>query len=93
MFVRPVISALLREEGPPDFLDGFLEAPAKRDPERASIVPARARMDAGVFKVQTAAWKGSSDLLGLARSNALVLIPQGAGELPAGEPVRFLSLE
>ena len=93
MFVRPVIACLLREETRPDFLDGLLEAPAKCDPERVAIGPARARLDSGAFKVQTAAWKGSSDLLGLARSNALVVIPRGDGVLDPGAPVRFLSLE
>jgi molybdopterin molybdotransferase len=93
MFVRPVISSLLRGESRADFLDGFLEAPAKCDPERVAIVPALARFHDGAFRVQTARWKGSSDLVGLARSNALVVIPRREGSLASGEPVQFLSLE
>jgi molybdopterin molybdotransferase len=93
MFVRPVISSLLREEPRVDFVEGKLEAPAKCDPERVAIVPAHVRSDAGAFRVRTAPWKGSSDLLGLARSNALVVIPRREGEIASGETVRFLSLE
>ncbi|HEX4998548.1 MAG TPA: gephyrin-like molybdotransferase Glp [Terriglobia bacterium] len=93
MFVRPVISSLLWEESRTDMLEGVLEAPTKCDPERVAIVPAHARFADGAFRVRTASWKGSSDLAGLARSNALVVIPSREGTLAVGENVQFLSLE
>ena len=70
-----------------------LEAPAKCDPERAAIVPALVRFDGGAYRIQTAPWKGSSDLVGLARANALIVIPRREGTLQPGEMAQFLSLE
>src|SRR4051812_17551538 len=77
MFVRPVILHLLKaEDTTPKIFDAKLEAPAKCDPERAALVPALVRFDAGQYWIRTAPWKGSSDLVGLARANALIMIPR-----------------
>lgn len=94
MFVRPLILFLLKAENTsPKILDARLEAPAKCDPERAAIVPALVRFDAGQYWIQTAPWKGSSDLVGLSRANALIMIPRRAGTLEPGETVQFLLME
>ncbi len=93
MFVRPLIRFLLKAANTnPKVLEAQLEGPAKCDPERAAIVPAVVRFDAGRYRIQTAAWKGSSDLAGLSRANALVMIPRRAGMLEPGETVQFLEL-
>ena len=94
MFVRPLILFLLKAENTsPKILEAKLEAPAKCDPQRASLIPALVRFEAGQYWIRTAPWKGSSDLVGLARANALIMIPQREGSLNAGETARFLFME
>src|SRR5215475_4235800 len=94
MFVRPLILFLLKaEDTTPKILDAKLEAPAKCDPERAALVPALVHFEAGQYWIRTAPWKGSSDLVGLARANALIVIPRRQGTLESGESARFLSME
>jgi len=94
MFVRPLILFLLKaQDTSPRILEAKLEAPANCDPERAALVPALVRFDAGQYWIRTAPWKGSSDLVGLARANALIMIPRRQGTLEPGESARFLSME
>ena len=94
MFVRPLILRLLKAENTkPQILEAQLEAPAKCDPERAALVPAVVRFENGRYRIRTAPWKGSSDLVGLARANALIMIPRRAGTLDAGETAEFLFME
>jgi molybdopterin molybdotransferase len=94
MFVRPVILSLLKaEDTSPRVLEATLDAPAKCDPERAALVPAVVRFEAGDYHISTAPWKGSSDLVGLARANALIMIPRRDGTLEAGERATFIAME
>jgi molybdopterin molybdotransferase len=94
MFVRPLILFLLKAaDTKPKILRARLEAPAKCDPERAALVPALVRFDTGQYWIHTAPWKGSSDLVGLSRANALMMIPSRSGTLEGGETVQFLSME
>ncbi len=94
VFVRPLILFLLKAENTkPKMLEAELEAPAKCDPERAALIPALVRFERGQYRIATAPWKGSSDLVGLARANALIVIPRRAGVLEPGETVQFLPME
>ena len=94
MFVRPLLLFLLKsEDTSPKILEAVLEASAKCDPEREAIVPAVVTFDGGKYRIRTAPWKGSSDLVGLARANALIMIPRRTGTLETGENVRFLPME
>jgi molybdopterin molybdotransferase len=94
MFVRPLILFLLKAENTaPKVLDAKLEAPAKCDPERAALVPALVRFDAGQYWIRLAPWKGSSDLVGLSRANALIMIPRRGGTLEPGETAQFMFME
>jgi molybdopterin molybdotransferase len=94
MFVRPLILCLLKaEDTTPKILDAKLEVPAKCDPERAALVPALVRFDAGQYWIRTAPWKGSSDLVGLARANALIMIPRQSGTLEPGQTAQFMLME
>jgi molybdopterin molybdotransferase len=94
MFVTPVLQSLLKSSpaGQPT-LRARLDAPEKRDSARTAIVPALVRFEGESYRIKTAPWKGSSDLAGLSRANALVVIPQGEGSLQPGDVVDFLSLE
>jgi molybdopterin molybdotransferase len=94
VFVRPVILSLLKVANvEPAMLEATLEAPAKCDPERASLVPAQVRFAGGMYRIATARWKGSSDLFGLSKANALIVIPRREGSLQAGETAQFLVME
>jgi molybdopterin biosynthesis enzyme len=94
MFVRPLILCLLKAENTsPQVFEAKLEAPAKCDPERASLVPALVQFEGGQYRIRTAPWKGSSDLVGLARANALMMIPRQSGTLEPGQTARFLLME
>jgi molybdopterin molybdotransferase len=94
IFVRPVIMSLLKVAGvEPDMLEATLEAPAKCDRERASLLPAHVRFAGGMYRIATAAWKGSSDLFGLSKANALIVIPRREGSLQTGETAQFLFME
>jgi molybdopterin molybdotransferase len=94
MFVRPLILFLLKAESTiPRVLDAKLEAEAKCDPERAALVPALVRFTDGQYWIRTAPWKGSSDLVGLARANAMIMIPRRTGNLEVGDTAQFLLME
>jgi molybdopterin molybdotransferase len=94
MFVRPLILSLLKaQDSGPQIFDATLEAPTKCDPERVALVPALVRFEGGRYWIRTAPWKGSSDLAGLARANALIWIPQRDGTLETGDVARFLRME
>lgn len=94
MFVRPLILFLLKAENTsPKILEAKLDAPAKCDPERAALVPALVRFEGGQYRIVTAPWKGSSDLAGLARANALIMIPRREGVLQPGETAQFLPMD
>jgi len=94
MFVRPLILFLLKAaDTKPKILSATLEAPAKCDPERAALVPALVRFVAGQYWIHSAPWKGSSDLVGLSRANALMMIPSRSGTLETGEIAQFLFME
>src|SRR5207237_4489071 len=69
MFVRPLILFLLKAENTaPKVLEAKLEAPANCYPERAAIVPALVRFDAGQYCIYTVPWTSSSHTLGLSRA-------------------------
>jgi len=94
MFVRPVIQTLLRaapSERVP--LRARLEEATRCDPARAAIVPALVRFDGESYRIRTAPWKGSSDLAGLSRANAMVVLPKVEGPLNVDDWVDFLFLE
>jgi molybdopterin molybdotransferase len=94
MFVRPLIQFLLKAKDPASgILEATLETAAKCDPQRAAVVPAIVRFDRGSYRISVAPWKGSSDLVGLARANALIMIPQREGSLQPGDTARFLLME
>lgn len=94
LFVAPVIQSLLKAtDRSTGTLRACLEEPARCDAARTAIVPALVRFEGQSYRIRTAPWKGSSDLAGLSRANALVVIPKGDGALQPGDWVDFLSLE
>jgi molybdopterin molybdotransferase len=93
LFVRPALLALQGAAEPgPSFLAGRLAVSARRNEHRDQLVRARRRdSDEGVV-LEPVAGQDSHMIARAATADALVLVPRGAGELAAGESVRYLPL-
>ena len=93
LFVRPLIRSLLHATDETDaLLEAKLDQAVRCDPVRAACVPARVRFLDGGYRIKPVEWKGSSDLVGLSRANAYVLIPQQEESLPVDMPVKFIPM-
>lgn len=93
LFVRPLIRRLLHAERAGNtVLDAALSEEIRCDPAREACVPARASFENGAFRLAPSPWKGSSDLVGLSRANAYVLVPRREGVLSEGDRVRFIPM-
>jgi molybdopterin molybdotransferase len=93
LFVRPALLALqgLAEPRPP-FRPGRLASPARRLVARDALLRARSRADGDAVLLEPLSGQQSHMIAHAAAADALVLVPQGEGELPAGSPVRYLAL-
>jgi molybdopterin molybdotransferase len=93
LFAGPAVLALQGARAPgPAFLPGRLERAVHRDPARDQLVRARRRLDADDVVLEPVAGQESHMIVRAAGADALVLVPRGDGELPAGAPVRYLSI-
>jgi molybdopterin biosynthesis enzyme len=79
------------ETGPP-FLPARLGAAVRRDPRRAQLLRARLRVEPDGVVLEPLRGQESHMIATSAGAAALVRIEAGVGELPAGSPVRYLSL-
>jgi molybdopterin molybdotransferase len=90
LFVRPAVLALQGAREPrPRFLPGRLAVPLRRNETRDELV--RARVSGGGV-LEPLAGQESHMIARTAAAGALVHVPRGAGELPAGADVSWLSL-
>jgi molybdopterin molybdotransferase len=94
LFVAPMLAALSGASEPaPRFALARLSKDCKGKPNLARFVPAHCAFD-GPFgetpSVATVAWQGSGDLAAFARTNCLLVVPEGVEVLRAGEFVRIL---
>jgi molybdopterin molybdotransferase len=96
LFVRPAVLALQGHADPlPRFEPGRLAAAARRNARRDELVRAKrlpAVEDGAVVVLELLAGQESHMIARAAAADALVLLPRGEGELPAGAPVRYLRL-
>jgi molybdopterin molybdotransferase len=93
LFVRPAVLALQGASAPgPNYELGSLAAPIRRNAERDELVRGRAAVRDGVVALEPITGQESHMIARAATANALVLVPRGDGELPAGEPARYLRL-
>jgi molybdopterin molybdotransferase len=93
LFVRPAVLALQGASTPgPTYELGRLERPIRRNDARDELVRARAAARDGVVELDAITGQESHMIARAATANALVLVPRGDGELPAGEIVRYLRL-
>jgi molybdopterin molybdotransferase len=90
LFVLPALRALQGERDPePRYLNGTLAAPAKADPRRDELVRARLTSSG---ELEPLTGQESHMIVRAAEANALVYVPAGDAELPAGSTVRYLAL-
>jgi molybdopterin molybdotransferase len=93
LFVRPAVLALQGLADPmPRYEPGTLAAALKRSPARDQLVRARRRAAEGTVELQPLTGQESHMIARAAAADALVLVPRGDGELPAGSAVRYLRL-
>jgi molybdopterin molybdotransferase len=90
LFVLPALRALQGERDPaPRYEQALLAGGVRPDPRRDSLV--RARLTAG-GGVEPLVGQESHMIVRAAEANALIYVPAGVDELPAGASVRFLRL-
>ncbi|HWE82151.1 MAG TPA: gephyrin-like molybdotransferase Glp [Gaiellaceae bacterium] len=93
LFVRPALLALQGLAEPrPGFRPGVLGRPARLLAGRDSLLRARLRVEDGAVVLDPLTGQESHMIAHAATANALVLVPQGEGELEAGSPVSYLNL-
>jgi molybdopterin molybdotransferase len=94
LFVRPAVLALQGLTDPlPKLEPGTLGRAMRRNSQRDELVRARKRRDGEVVVLEPLSGQESHMIARAAGADALVLLPRGEGELPAGAPVRYLRLE
>ncbi len=93
LFVRPALLALQGATEPgPIYLPGRLQHSLRRDSHREQLVRARVLREPDGIVLATLQGQESHMIAGAAAAEALVLVPSGEGDLPAGAFVRYLSL-
>jgi molybdopterin molybdotransferase len=93
LLVKPALRALQGLADPlPRFESGVLGASLRRTAARDELVRARSRLVDGRVVLEPLSGQESHMIVRAAAGDALALVPRGAGELAAGEPVRYLRL-
>jgi len=93
LFVRPALLALQGATRPgPLYESARLASALRRNAARDELVRARTRDGVGEAILEPLTGQESHMIARAATADALVLVPAGEGELPAGEHVRYLRL-
>ncbi len=93
LFVRPAVLALQGADDPgPRFEAGTLAQAVARNDARDELVRSRSTLRDGEVVLEPVTGQESHMIVRAAEADALVLVPRGAGELAAGESVRYLPL-
>jgi molybdopterin molybdotransferase len=93
LFVRPAVAAQQGLADPrPRFLRGSLARAVRRNAERDELVRARTAASGEAITLDPVAGQESHMIVSAAQADALVFVPRGVGELPAGHEVGFLPL-
>lgn len=93
LFVRPAVAAQQGLADPrPRFLRASLARALRRNSERDELVRARTVASGEEIVLDPVAGQGSHMIVSAAQADALVFVPRGPGELPAGHEVGFLPL-
>jgi molybdopterin molybdotransferase len=90
LFVLPALRALQGEAEPgPSYLRGALAGQVQPDPRRDELVRARLTPQG---QLEPLTGRESHMIVRAAEANALIYVPAGDAELPAGASVRYLTL-
>ncbi|HEX7254491.1 MAG TPA: gephyrin-like molybdotransferase Glp [Gaiellaceae bacterium] len=93
LFVRPALLALQRSSEPlPRFEPGRLAGVVRPNASRTELVRARSSVVDSVVQLEVLSGQDSHMIARAAGADALVLIPAGTDELPAGSDVSYLRL-
>lgn len=94
LFVQPLLMLLSGEEpAPPLIVRARLENSFKQPVGRRGFLPAYFEIRHGDLFVRTIRWHGSSDLVGLSRSNCFLIAPEMQAEFTEGSTVELLLLK
>ncbi len=92
-FVRPVLGRMCGFARPDlPRIEGELQTSLKQAWGRTSFLPAIVSWEGGGWKISPLPWKGSGDIIGFSRSNALVIFPGDRDLLARGSRVEALLL-
>jgi molybdopterin molybdotransferase len=93
LFVKPALRALQGLEHPlPQFEPGRLAAGVRANEDRDEFVRAQSSVDGETVALEPVSGQESHMIVRAGAADALVHIPRGNGELPAGSVVRWLRL-
>jgi molybdopterin molybdotransferase len=93
LFVRPAVLALQGAADPgPRFSAGRLAQTVSRNPGRDDLLRARTEVTDDGVVLSPVTGQESHMIVRAAEADALVLVPRGQGEVPAGSAVRYLPL-
>ncbi len=93
LFVLPALRALQGAADPaPPFEPGRLARSVQRDPRRDELLRARTSASEDAVLLEPVSGQESHMIVRAAEADALVFVPRGQGELPAGAPAKFLRL-
>ena len=93
LFVRPAVLALQGAADPgPRFSAGRLAQTVSRNPGRDDLLRARTEVTDDGVVLSPVTGQESHMIVRAAEADALVLVPCGEGEVPAGSSVRYLPL-
>lgn len=92
-FVRPALGRMCGFARPDlERVEGELQTTIRQVPGRTAFMPAVLSWTKGGWTVDPILWKGSGDIIGFSRSNALVVFPADRAALVRGERVEALLL-
>jgi molybdopterin molybdotransferase len=93
LFVRPALRALQGASDPgPRYAAGRLAVSVNRNAGRDDLMRARSTVTEDGVVLEPVGGQESHMIVRAAEADALVLVPRGEGELPAGASVRYLPL-
>jgi molybdopterin molybdotransferase len=93
LFVRPAVMALQGLADPrPELETGRTSAALRRNGARDEFLRARRQFDDDGVVLEPVSGQESHMIVRAALADALVHVPRGSGEIPAGAPVRYLAL-
>lgn len=94
LFVKPLLELLSGAElAPPRVFRARLEKSVNQKPGRRAYLPALATWQDGNLSVCAVEWHGSADLVGLARANCFLIIPDDSRGFAAGAEVEVLFVD